>query len=80
MATKELVDRAMAAFDRLDAFGKGLTARLYGVKAKEGSDGMRAAFTRSSDAQAEETADDLEYELSQAGRDDPPGYFEHPKA
>ena len=79
MATKELVDRAMAAFDQLDAFGKGLTARLYGVKAKEGLDGMRAAFTRSNDAQVTETADDLEYELRQADRDEPPGCFEHPK-
>lgn len=64
MATKELVDRAMSAFDRLDSFGKSLTARVYGVRAKEGSDGMRAAFVRAPEAQVLETVDDLEDELS----------------
>ena len=63
MATKELVDRAMCAFEATDLFGKGLTARLYGVEAAEGLEGMRAAFTQADEWQVRATVEDLEDEV-----------------
>ena len=69
MASKEAVDRAMRAFEATDNFGRGLTARLYGVKASEGMDGMRAAFTQADEQQVLMTADDLEDEARHLGDD-----------
>jgi hypothetical protein len=71
MATKELVDRAMRAFEAADRMGKSLTARVWGVRAAEGMDGMREAFTHGDDFEVRIAAEELEAENRDAGRQEP---------
>lgn len=62
MATKELVDRAMKAFAACDRMGKSITAHAWGVRAAEGMDGMRAAFTQADDFSVRMAAEEMEAE------------------
>lgn len=62
MASKELVDRAMKAFEAADRMGRALTARNWGVPAETGLGGMREAFTEGSDLEVSIAAEELEYE------------------